>query len=86
MHDNLILGAGPSGLSYSLISNNQTLIIEKNSHPGGHASSYFINGFTFDYGPHILFSKDKLILDFIVNSLGDNVQKCKRKRSFFWFN
>jgi protoporphyrinogen oxidase len=78
MHDNLILGAGPSGLSYSLISNNQTLIIEKNSHPGGHASSYFINGFTFDYGPHILFSKDKLILDFIVNSLGDNVQKCKR--------
>jgi protoporphyrinogen oxidase len=78
MLDQIILGAGPSGLSYSLIDDNRTLIIEKNSYPGGHASSYFIDGFTFDYGPHIIFSKDRAILDFIVNSLADNVHACKR--------
>ena len=78
MHSDLILGAGPSGLSYSLFSTEDKLILEKSFNPGGHASSFFIEGFTFDYGPHILFSKDQDILNFIVESLSDNVIKCKR--------
>ena len=78
MHNILVLGGGPSGLSYSLFCPDKVHIIEKNSTPGGHASSYNINGFTFDYGPHILFSRDKKILEFIVKSLGDNVEICKR--------
>ena len=78
VHDQIVLGAGPSGISYSLFFEKSPVIIEKNDHPGGHASSYVINGFTFDYGPHILFSRDKSILDFIVKSLGNNVRQCKR--------
>ena len=39
-------------------------ILEKERNPGGHAASFNIDGFTFDYGPHILFSKDKTILNF----------------------
>ena len=85
MLNQIILGAGPSGLSYALF-NNKTLILEKNSHPGGHASSFFINGFTFDYGPHILFSKDQDILNFIISSLGKNVQKCKRNNKVSYKN
>jgi len=86
MLDKLILGAGPSGLSYSLFADKEIIVIEKNSYPGGHASSYEIEGFTFDYGPHILFSKDKQILDFIVHSLGDNVVQCKRNNKVSYKN
>ena len=78
IYDQIVLGAGPSGISYSLFFDNSPLIIEKNDHPGGHASSFVIDGFTFDYGPHIIFSRDKPILDFIVKSLGNNVHQCKR--------
>jgi len=74
----LVLGAGPSGLSYSLFCPDTVHIIEQNDVPGGHASSYEISGFTFDYGPHILFSRDKEILQFIVDGLGENVELCKR--------
>ena len=78
MHEELILGAGPSGLSCSLLKKEKTLILEKLSSPGGHASTFIISGFTFDYGPHILFSKDKEILNFIIKSLENNIEECKR--------
>jgi protoporphyrinogen oxidase len=86
IYDQIVLGAGPSGISYSLFFDNSPLIIEKNDHPGGHASSFVIDGFTFDYGPHIIFSRDKRILDFIVNSLGDNVHQCKRNNKISFKN
>jgi len=86
IYDQIVLGAGPSGISYSLFFDNSPLIIEKNDHPGGHASSFVIDGFTFDYGPHIIFSRDKLILDFIVKSLGDNVHQCKRNNKISFKN
>jgi protoporphyrinogen oxidase len=77
--ENIILGSGPSGLSYALLSNKKIKILEKNNYPGGHASSFQIKDFTFDYGPHILFSKDKDILNFILKTLKNNVARCKRK-------
>ena len=86
IYDQIVLGAGPSGISYSLFFDNSPLIIEKNDHPGGHASSFVIDGFTFDYGPHIIFSRDKPILDFIVKSLGDNVHQCKRNNKISFKN
>ncbi|MES2218903.1 MAG: FAD-dependent oxidoreductase [Pseudomonadota bacterium] len=73
-----IIGAGPSGLAVNLFLNQACDILEREDHVGGHAASFIDNGFTFDYGPHILFSRDKDILDFIVATLGDNVSKCKR--------
>ena len=53
-------------------------LIEKNGNVGGHASSFTKDGFTFDYGPHIMFSKNKPVLDFMIQTLGDNVMKCRR--------
>lgn len=73
-----IIGAGPSGLAVSLFLNGTHEILESNDHVGGHAASFHECGFTFDYGPHILFSRDKQILDFIIASLGENVSKCRR--------
>ncbi|WP_131782421.1 protoporphyrinogen/coproporphyrinogen oxidase [Legionella gresilensis] len=73
-----VIGAGPSGLAVSLFLKNTPDILESKNHVGGHASSFTIDEFTFDYGPHILFSRDKDILDFIIASLGDNVAQCRR--------
>lgn len=74
-----VIGAGPSGLSVGLFLNDNCDILEAQDHVGGHASSFFAQGFTFDYGPHILFSRDQQILNFIVASLGENVSRCRRK-------
>jgi protoporphyrinogen oxidase len=79
-----IIGAGPSGLAVSLFLNQPCDIFERENHVGGHAASFIQDGFTFDYGPHILFSRDKEILDFIVASLVENVSKCRRNNKIFF--
>lgn len=73
-----IIGAGPSGLAVSLFLNDPHELLECNDHVGGHASSFLDQGFTFDYGPHILFSRNQQLLDFIVATLGTNVSQCRR--------
>ncbi len=73
-----IIGAGPSGLAISLFLNDPHEILEMTDHVGGHASSFTEQGFTFDYGPHILFSRNQPLLDFIVATLGNNVRQCRR--------
>lgn len=73
-----IIGAGPSGLAMSLFLNQPSQLLEQNDHPGGHAASFFKEGFTFDYGPHIMFSRNKSILDFMIKSLAGNVAQQKR--------
>jgi protoporphyrinogen oxidase len=79
-----IIGAGVSGISSAILlekySNHsiKPTILESESSIGGHSSSFYIDGFTFDKGPHILFSKDQEILDFLVKALGENVVKSKR--------
>lgn len=73
-----IIGAGPSGLALSLFVQQPHEILEASDHVGGHAASVIEDGYTFDYGPHILFSKDKDILQFLIHILGDNVSRCRR--------
>ena len=74
-----ILGAGPAGLSMSMFLDGTSEILEADGHPGGHASSFFEEGFTFDFGPHIMFSKNKPVLQFMVDALEGNVHECRRK-------
>jgi protoporphyrinogen oxidase len=73
-----ILGAGASGLSFALLTDQDCVILESESVAGGHSNSLVIDGWTFDRGPHIIFSRNQLLLDCIVNSLGANVHQCKR--------
>ncbi len=74
-----ILGAGASGLSLALLSDLDYLVLEAEPHPGGHASATSIRGWTFDHGPHIMFSRDELLLECMLGSLGPNVHRCRRK-------
>ena len=53
----VIIGAGVSGSVLSdLLSkqNHEVLIIEKSNTPGGMCKSYYKDGFTYEYGPHVL--------------------------------
>jgi protoporphyrinogen oxidase len=79
MIDYGILGAGPAGLSMALFLDGTSEVLEADDHPGGHAASFFQDGFTFDYGPHIMFSKNKPVLQFMIDSLAGNVHECRRK-------
>lgn len=74
-----IIGAGPSGLCLGLFLEHDTEILEARERPGGTAGSFSVSGYTFDSGPHIMFSKDQRILDFMIASLGENVHRCRRK-------
>jgi protoporphyrinogen oxidase len=76
MNDLVILGGGSSGLSLGILTG--APILEGSSLPGGHALSTIIDGYTYDRGPHIMFSRSKLLLDCMVSSLGSNVHQCLR--------
>lgn len=73
-----ILGAGPSGLCMARFLKAECAVLERGTEVGGHAGSFSREGYTFDYGPHIMFSKNKAVLDYMVRSLGSNVMRCRR--------
>lgn len=62
MQNNLILGAGISGLSASYhLGHENCLLIESNQTPFGHISSDNRDGYTWDQGPHVSFTKDPYV-------------------------
>ena len=73
-----ILGAGPSGLCMARFLKFDYEIVERSGRVGGHAASFTKDGYTFDYGPHIMFSKNKPVLDFMIRALDGNVMQCRR--------
>ena len=73
-----ILGAGASGLSLALLTDLDYVLIEESPRAGGHAISTSVDGWVFDRGPHIMFSRNALLLDCMVGSLGSNVHMCRR--------
>jgi protoporphyrinogen oxidase len=73
-----ILGAGASGLSLALLTDVDFVIIEGGDRPGGHAASTCVDGWVFDQGPHIMFSRDEALLGCMVAGLGENVHRCRR--------
>ncbi len=72
----IILGAGLSGISTAYFlqkkkSYDEILLLEKEDVPGGLSRSIKKNGYTYDIGPHILFSKDKEMLAFMLQLLDE---------------
>src|ERR1700733_14876038 len=79
-----ILGGGIAGLSLSYFLGENSEILEKSEECGGLCRSFEKDGFTYDLGGHIIFSKDQEILDFELNLLKDKVNRLYRKNSV-WF-
>ena len=78
-----IIGAGASGLSLALMLDDDVSIFEQADRTGGHCHATIRDGWTFDRGPHIMFSRDKDVLDFMIASLGDNVHLSRRNNRVF---
>jgi protoporphyrinogen oxidase len=81
-----ILGGGLTGLTLGYFMNRKTIdfqILEKEKECGGLMRSLQRDGFTFDcYGSHVIFSKDKEILNFMLRLLGKNKVRNKRNKIY----
>ena len=81
-----IVGAGLAGLSAAYHLDDKYILLEKKSHVGGLCQSVNIDGYVFDYGPHILYTKDKYAQSYIRKMLGDNLSSHQRRAFIFKAN
>lgn len=66
-----VLGGGISGLTFAnLVKDSE--VLEKENEFGGLMRSVREDGYTFDLGSHIIFSKNKEVLGYVLDLLGDN--------------
>jgi len=86
-----ILGAGLTGLTiaYRLrqkaLGRFQVEVLEKDSECGGLLRSVHEDGFTFDCGgAHIIYSKDKKAVDFMLQVLGNNYFRKRRNNKVYF--
>jgi len=79
----VILGAGLSGMTAAFTlqrgGEEQWQIYERESNVGGLARTMEVDGFRFDYGPHILFTIDQEMKELIQDLLGDNFHAQERR-------
>lgn len=83
----VILGAGVAGLGAAtrLIENGlEAHIYEMNPYPGGHAASFASEGFIFDDGPHISFTKDERIQNLLATSVNQNYEILQAHTNNHW--
>jgi len=74
-----ILGGGISGIALAAHLGPDVDVLEKRARIGGLCGTIVENGFTFDAaGPHIMFSKNKDVLNLMVSVLGENVHQRRR--------
>ena len=69
-----ILGSGMAGCgaAHQLAAEGvSSLMFDKNTHAGGHTASHHHDGFVFDEGPHISFTKNERVRAL----LADNVEQ-----------
>jgi len=88
MNNIAILGSGMAGFgaAHQLHTEGiRPLIFEKNAYYGGHTASFqFGNGFLFDVGPHISFTKDKRIQGLFAESVDHQYESVQIYLNNYW--
>jgi UDP-galactopyranose mutase len=79
----VVIGAGPTGLSAAYHLGEDALLLEQNDKVGGWCRSLTVNGFTFDFAGHIMFSNDPYVHELYGKLLGDNVHWQDREAWIF---
>jgi len=69
----VVAGAGPTGLSAAYHLGEDALLIEQADRVGGWCRSIEVDGFTFDFAGHIMFSNESYVHQLYRMLLGDNV-------------
>ena len=79
----VILGAGLSGMTAAFTlqrgGEDHWQVYERERNVGGLARTVEVDGFRFDYGPHILFTIDKEMEELIRDLLGENFHAQERR-------
>ncbi len=78
-----VLGGGLSGLTFAS-RNPNSFVLEKESVAGGLCRSVKENGYTFDLGSHIIFSRDKKVLQFMKRLCQGNLVEHKRNTKILY--
>lgn len=79
----LILGGGLSGLAAAHFLQGRCTVVEAEQSPGGLCRSFEKNGFVYDIGGHVLFSKNTKVLKEIIDWLHPNVAQKYRKNQIW---
>jgi protoporphyrinogen oxidase len=80
-----ILGGGLAGITIAAHLERECEILEKDARGGGHCQTVQEQGFTYDAGgPHIIFSRNQEMVDYMVALLGDNVHQVRRNNKIFY--
>jgi protoporphyrinogen oxidase len=80
-----ILGGGLAGLAIAAHLDEPCEVLEKEPRGGGHCQTVQEDGFTYDAGgPHIIFSRNQQMVDYMVSLLGDNVHLARRNNKIFY--
>jgi len=81
-----ILGGGVAGVSMArlLPQNHDITILEGEKVAGGLARSYHFEGFDYDVGPHIIFSRDKSVLEYMLSTLPEGLAQYKRSNQIWY--
>lgn len=82
----VILGAGLAGLSAAYHLRDDYQIYEKEAKIGGITSSEEINGFIFDYGLHVLHTKNRYVLNLLYSLLGKDLPIQERQAWIYIYN
>lgn len=80
-----VLGAGLSGLAVSHhLRHKDTVIFEKQPHYAGHIHSEVVDGFVWDDGPHISFTSNKYVQDFLADMVDGAYEVVPSKASNYF--
>jgi protoporphyrinogen oxidase len=72
-----ILGSGMAGLGAAHCLRSEGMastLYDKNPYPGGHTASHQADGFIFDEGPHVSFTRNERIRQLFADSVGGDYQ------------
>jgi protoporphyrinogen oxidase len=80
-----ILGGGISGIALAAHLDADVDVLERSDRIGGLCATIVEDGFTFDAaGPHIMFSKNREVLNLMIDVLGGNVHQ-NRRENRIWY-
>ena len=83
----VVLGTGMAGFgaSHRLKSEGlESVLFEKKPYHGGHTASYHMDGFVFDEGPHVSYTKDQRLRKLLADSVNNQYETIKVEANNYW--
>ena len=83
----LILGAGMAGLGAASWFREQgcnARILEKKAYPGGHTATHVRDGYVFDEGPHVSFTKQEKVRRLFADAVNNDYLSIDAKINNYW--